>query len=98
MTVTDDSVIITANDFATGEVVYFGTDGWQPLISQAQCYPDPEQASQAMSFVARPDEVVGAYVIGVNHSSGQIIPTQFKEKIRALGPTNYDHGKQAAGA
>ncbi|MGC6484563.1 MAG: DUF2849 domain-containing protein [Candidatus Puniceispirillales bacterium] len=92
---TDTQIIITANDFTTGEVVYLSDRGWQPWIKAAHLYPDLDSADEAMAFAARPDEVVGAYVIAVELKDGVIVPTQFREKVRALGPTNYFHGKQA---
>ena len=44
--------------------------------------------------VARPDIVVGAYAIAVEVTDKVMTPRKFREKIRAIGPTNYHHGKQ----
>ena len=87
-------IVITANAFFSGEVVYLGSAGWQPWISEARVFPDPDTAEQAMLFAAKPDQVVGAYVIEVETQEETIQPVQFREKIRAIGPTNYHHGKQ----
>ena len=87
-------IAITANDFFSGEVVYLGADGWQPWLSSALIYRDTEAAEPAMTTAARPDQVVGAYVIEVATNGKTLQPIQFRERIRALVPTNYRHGKQ----
>ena len=94
------AIVITANAFFSGEVVYLGASGWQPWIGSAAVFEDVASAEQAMTIAARPDLVVGAYVIEVEvvpeagADKDVLRPVQFREKIRALGPTNYHHGKQ----
>lgn len=94
----DKQIVVTANAFDTGEVVYLSQGGWTVDLASAQIFSDADQAQEAMVSAARPDLVVGAYLIDVEvdgrATPAVITPTQFREKIRAIGPTNYHHGKQ----
>ena len=91
---TREGYVITANGFASGEVLYLGRDGWQPWIDDARLFTDEQTAAQVIADEARPDIVVGAYSIAVEVAGKAVTPRSFREKIRAIGPTNYHHGKQ----
>jgi sulfite reductase (NADPH) hemoprotein beta-component len=92
--------ILTANNLAPGEVVYWNGSGWIPELQQAQVLQDAEAESvlkAAAEWVAR-NEVVAPYLFAVRlDSSGRIIPASARELIRARGPSvRPDLGKQAA--
>ena len=112
-------LVITANDFASGAVVYVGEAGWVDAIRDAKVFAGSAEAAASLEAAeATPDVVIGAYTIEVSvsdangnaggnangNASGKsngnaggktdITPLQFREKIRAIGPSNYHHGKQ----
>ena len=108
-------LVITANDFASGAVVYVGEAGWVDAIRDAKVFADSDEAAASLEAAeATPDVVIGAYTIEVSVSDANgnangkaggksngkaggktdITPLQFREKIRAIGPSNYHHGKQ----
>ena len=87
--------VITANDFHSGEVVFWGGDAWVLRLRDA-CVFDRAEDAEAMLTQFRPDQVVGAYVIEmVADAAGELQPKHIREAIRAKGPSNYFHGKQA---
>ena len=139
-------LVITANDFASGAVVYVGEAGWVDAIRDAKVFAGSAEAAASLEAAeATPDVVIGAYTIEVSvsdangnaggnangnasgnangdaggnangNASGNangdaggnangnaggktdITPLQFREKIRAIGPSNYHHGKQEEG-
>ncbi len=93
------SVVVTANAFRSGEVIYWGKDGWVDDLSLASVFTAAD--AEAIIKQAAPDKVVGAYAIDVkmvNNAAGQFpAPIHIREVIRAGGPTNYEHGKDKEG-
>ncbi|MCE2518131.1 MAG: DUF2849 domain-containing protein [Alphaproteobacteria bacterium] len=88
--------VVTANAFKTGEVVYAAPKGWVDDLQLAQVFTD-EAAVATVINAAQPHQVVGAYAIEVEAQGGQLAPRQYREVIRATGPTNYRHGKAEEG-
>jgi hypothetical protein len=88
--------VITANDLYNGEVVFWKSpDAWSYLLSDSYVFDDNDDANDNLGR-ARPDQVVGAYLIAVDvDANDQITPTHLREAIRASGPSNYFHGKQS---
>ena len=86
--------VITANDFHSGAVVFWDGAAWVLRLRDACVFERAEDA-EAMLSQFRPDQVVGAYVIDVVADAGQLQPKHTREAIRARGPSNYFHGKQA---
>ncbi len=90
--------VITANAFASGEVLYWATRGWVDDIHRAQVFADDGEIATIISDAnAVPHQIVGVYAIAVTTDNAVITPVQYREKIRATGPTNYEHGKSATG-
>lgn len=92
--------IITANRLSDGAVVFQTESGvWSEWIGDAAALTDEaavdaglEKARQAVAE----RRVVEAYEIEVAEIDGLFRPLRFRERIRALGPTNRkDHGNQA---
>ena len=89
------SVVVTANAFRSGEVIYWGKDGWVDDLSLASVFTAAD--AEAIIKQAAPDKVVGAYAIDVKMTNNTPTPSHIREVIRAGGPTNYDHGKDKEG-
>ena len=95
MTAPKTAYVITANDLFDGEVVFWASPTlWQRQLAQAHAFTD-KAAAEAELAKTRANEVVGAYIIDIDYASPDTIrPTHIREEIRALGPSNYFHGKQ----
>ncbi len=90
---------LTANRLADGEVVFWNRGAWRERFDEAQVFSEDESA-QAAEARARGQItlLVDPYLIDVEPVEGGLAPVSYRERLRALGPTNkLDHGKQAAG-
>jgi len=91
---------LTANRLSDGDVVFWSAGQWVERFADAQLYadddvagPEAEAAGKAQSTV-----VIDVYLIDLIESEGFWAPLSYRERIRALGPTNHlHHGKQAEG-
>jgi hypothetical protein len=79
--------VITANDFASGGVVYLSKEGWQGDLSQVLVFDDNQNAADAIAVHNVPSEVVGVYAIDVAINGGEIKPVHIREALRAEGPS-----------
>jgi len=90
---------LTANRLIDGEVVFFAAGGWVERFAEAEIFAD-ESAAEAAEALARSEVrlLVDPYLIDVIEADGGLAPLSYRERLRALGPTNKpEHGKQAAG-
>jgi len=90
---------LTANRLTDGEVVFWKRGGWVERFADAEIFDD-EAAAEAAEARARAETRVSVdpYLIDVIEADGGPAPLSYRERLRALGPTNKpDHGKQAAG-
>jgi sulfite reductase (NADPH) hemoprotein beta-component len=93
---------VTANRLIDGEVVFWKSGAWVDSFGEAQLFDDA-QADEVEAAVAKgkaqPTVIVEPYPIDlVAVEGGGLAPVSYRERIRALGPTNEpDHGKQADG-
>jgi sulfite reductase (NADPH) hemoprotein beta-component len=92
---------LTANRLIDGEVVFLGEAGWVERFGEAVIFDDASEAAaeaaeaHAKTLITR---LVEPYLIDVEEAGGGLAPVSYRERLRALGPTNKpDHGKQAAG-
>ena len=86
--------IITANALLEGDVVYLNGTDWVRDLVQAEVLTDEADAQiRLLEASARTSEVVGVYLSPVDTAQG-IAPIHFREAFRAIGPSNYSHGKQ----
>jgi hypothetical protein len=92
-------VAITANDLRDGEPVFWAKGQWVKTFPEAELFATPEPAEAALSTAkAQWGVVVEPYLIDVAFDDGLAIPTAYRERVRALGPTIHpDIGKQAGG-
>jgi len=88
--------VITANTFDRGAVVYLGASRWVSVIADARVFTTDEEVDEALGKANKmPDRLIGPYAIEVRLVGDVISPVSVRERIRAFGPGNYFHGKQA---
>jgi hypothetical protein len=90
---------LTGNRLADGEAVFWKDGRWVERFIEAQLFEDAAAAESAEGQAkAEITVVVDPYLIDVIESEGLWAPLSFRERVRALGPTNHpQHGKQASG-
>ena len=91
---------VTANRLLDGEVVFWSAGQWVDSFGDAQPFDNDEPAVEAAVATGKgqPTVVVDVYPIDLTPSEGRWAPVSYRERIRALGPTNEPtHGKQADG-
>ena len=91
---------LTANRLADGEVVFWNAGQWVERFGEAELFADQAAADAAEARAKNQITlVVEPYLIDVEDADGQgPAPLSYRERLRALGPTNkLDHGKQAGG-
>ncbi len=77
--------ILTGNDLASGDVVWWAGDGWSRLLSEAVDVGDKGEEIGKHEEAAR--RVVGAYVIDGQLTPEGPRPAHIKDRIRGIGPT-----------
>ena len=90
---------LTANRLIDGEVVFLAQGQWVERFAQADLFEDEEAALAAEAHAkTQIIQLVEPYLIDVAPVDGGMAPVSYRERLRALGPTNKpDHGKQAEG-
>ena len=91
---------LTGNRLDDGETVFLGHDGgWVERFAAAELFED-DAAALAAEAHAKTEitVVVDPYLIDVIPSDNGWAPLSFRERVRALGPTNKpEHGKKTEG-
>lgn len=78
--------LVTANELRTGVVLWWGADGWSPLLGDAIGF----EADAAEALKAREEageRVVDVAVIEAAGGPGAWRPATVRERIRGFGPT-----------
>lgn len=90
---------LTANLVADGEVVFWSAGQWVDRFSKAEIFADDASAEAAeATSKSQIKLLVDPYLIDVAEAEGGYAPVSYRERVRAMGPTNKpDHGKQAGG-
>jgi hypothetical protein len=90
---------LTASDLQSGDVVFWAAGHWVERFSDAELFDAKDEGDAALAQArSQATVVVDAYLIDVELESGLPVPTSFRERVRALGPTIHpDLGKQAEG-
>ena len=90
---------LTANRLTDGEVVFWQAGQWVESFGDADLFADDDPAGEAAEAHGKnqPTVVVEPYLIDLVESEGLWAPVSYRERIRALGPSNLNHGKQTAG-
>ena len=97
------ALIMSANALLGGEVVYYAPGGaWSPHLAEALIAGSEAEAA-ALTVARDAALAVGSVVdpellpVAID-PAGNLVPSHYREKIRALGPTiRRDLGPQAAG-
>jgi hypothetical protein len=90
---------LTGNRLADGETVFWKAGRWVDRFAEAELF-EADEAAEAAEAQAKAQQtiVVDPYLIDVVDSGEAFVPLSFRERIRALGPSNHpQHGKQADG-
>jgi hypothetical protein len=90
---------LTGNLLRDGETVFWSQGQWVPRFRDAQLFDNDAEAEAAEAHAKSAlTVVVDPYLIDLIESEGLWVPLSFRERIRALGPSNHpQHGKQALG-
>jgi hypothetical protein len=90
---------LTASRLQDGEAVFWNAGAWVERFAEAEFFAADERADAAQERArAELTRVVDPYLIDVVEADGGPAPLSYRERLRALGPTNkLGHGKQAAG-
>ena len=90
---------LTGNRLTDGEVVFWCKGQWIEQFGGADLFSDDDPAAEAAEGHAKnqPTVVVEPYLIDLVESAGLWAPLSYRERIRALGPSNLPHGKQTEG-
>jgi hypothetical protein len=91
---------LTGNRLGDGEAVFLGHErDWVPRFADAELFEDDDAALAAEAHAkTQITIVVDPYLIDVIPSDSGWAPLSFRERVRALGPTNKpEHGKKTEG-
>lgn len=91
---------LTANRLTDGDVVFWKAGQWVERFADAQLWSDDDPAAVEAEGAGKAQftTVIDVYLIDLVESEGLWAPLSYRERIRALGPTNHlHHGKQAEG-
>lgn len=87
--------IMTANKLSDGIVVFLGYDGdWTRHVDDARIAEREEDVADMQAEATESTDVVDPYLIDVEvraaeGSSRFVRPTQYRERIRAFGPSTH---------
>ena len=85
-----DLKIITANKVKNGAVVYLSADKWSEHINDSAISSSEKEEKKLEEKAKKSVEtqvVIDPYLIEVIQKNGNIVPTRYRELIRAKGPT-----------
>ncbi len=90
---------ITASTLADGDVVFWDRGAWTLRFADAELFTDKDTLDGTLDQAkAQVTTVVDPYFIDVVLEGDLPVPTSYRERVRALGPTIHpDMGKQAEG-
>ena len=89
---------LTANDLLSGEAVFWSRGRWVERFADAELLDGPPADEALAAAEAQGTAVVAPYLIDLQETELGPVPVSFRERLRALGPTNHpQHGKQAEG-
>jgi sulfite reductase (NADPH) hemoprotein beta-component len=90
--------VVTANRLSDGLVVYLNkTGGWSGRVEDGQVAAGEVESAEILALAeSQPTAVVGPYLIDVVEEDGVPRPVNYREVLRAKGPSvRLDLGKQA---
>ncbi len=81
--------VLSANDLRSGDVVFWGAQGWQKDVAKAALLQGgaPADALLALGEQAETDNiVVGSYLVAVETHAGRRSAVELRERVRLSGP------------
>src|SRR4051812_43357083 len=91
--------MLTAARLRDGEVIYWKSGDWVPMLADGEVFNDiaaAEAALAASQVFVTSNQVIEPYLFEVRVNGASIVPVKEREIIRAAGPTVHKHtGKQA---
>lgn len=93
--------VVTANDLIDGDVIYLTQNNtWSRDHAEAALFVDQDSADDRLAFAtAQQNRLVGPYLADATAADAGAdtgpTPNHFREEFRAVGPSNYFHGKQS---
>ena len=90
---------LTGNRLTDGEVVFWKAGAWVERFADAELFESAEAGEAAEAHAKTMQTmIVDPYLIDLIESEGLWAPVSYRERLRALGPTNHlHHGTQAEG-
>jgi sulfite reductase (NADPH) hemoprotein beta-component len=90
--------VLTANRLLDGDVVFWSGADWVEAFGDARLFQPGEGDASLTDAKALTTVLIDPYLIDVTLSDGLPAPVSYRERIRALGPTDHlELGKQALG-
>jgi hypothetical protein len=91
--------VLVANRLIDGEVVFWARGRWVERFGDAEHFDDGALGDSAEAQAkSQTTVVVEPYLIEIAETEDGFAPVAYRERLRALGPTNTPHhGKQAEG-
>ena len=90
--------VLTANDLFDGDVVYLAPDGaWTRCPGAARLFEDEAEAKRSLAAAEAQENAIVDPYLAAAEPGGHLgpEPLHVRETLRATGPSNYFHGKQA---
>ena len=82
---------LTANRLSDGEVVFWKAGAWVERLAEADVFGAEDEAATAeTSARAQPTLASDPYLIDLIETAGFWTPVSYRERIRALGPSNHE--------
>src|ERR1700722_20340552 len=92
--------VLIANRLIDGEVVFWNQGRWVERFGEAEHFDDGDRSGQDAEALAKSQVtvVIEPYLIEIARTEDGYAPVAYRERLRALGPTNtLHHGKQTEG-
>ena len=91
--------VLTANRLLDGDVVFWSGSAWVEAFGEAELFDASEPGEAALTEAkTQVTTLIDPYLIDVTLTDGLPAPVSYRERIRALGPTDHlELGKQALG-
>ena len=87
---------LTANDLLTGDTVFWAHGQWVEYFGDAEILAGEDAERALHRAEAEVTRVVAPYLFDVEETPLGPAPVAYRERLRALGPSNHtQHGKQA---
>ena len=90
--------VLTANRLIDGEVVFWQAGQWVERFAGADIFEGEGGETAVDAAKTQPTVIVEPCLIDISEGPAGLAPVSYRERIRALGPTNEPtHGKQSEG-